>query len=123
MGRRVEEVVWVLNSFVQTERARQKVEADGFFVVRQYKEDTLFDALKLNKVEVWYVSPKKDKREVVIRTQYLSNQSEMKWLVLDAEEVIDINLHKLLLGGVFEFIRNEETYNKYILGGYETGKT
>lgn len=107
----IEDITTTLNKYLEEKRAQEKLNIKGHFVVKRNIETMKPPIYKKFIIELYYVTPVQEKREILIinlTDKCSSGSEEIYWVKLSNKYLLDI----------FNLIRSE-TFNKLIYGSID----
>ena len=107
----IEDITSALNKYLEDKRKLEKLDIKGHFVVRRNIETMKPPIYKKFIIELYYVTPVQDQREIF--TIKLTNKCPS-----DSEEIYWMKLSNEYLFSIFNLMRSE-TFNKLIYGNID----
>ena len=107
----IEDITSALNKYLEDKRLKEKLNIKGHFIVRRNLETMKPPIYKKFIIELYYISPVQDQRELFtinITNKCPSGSEEVYWIKLSNEYLLK----------VFNLIRSE-TFNKLIYGNID----
>ena len=107
----IEDITSTLNKYLENKRKLEKLDIKGHFVVKRSIETMKPPIYKKFIIELYYVTPVQDQREIFIiniTDKCPSGSEEVYWIKLSNEYLLNI----------FNLIRSE-TFNKLIYGNID----